>query len=471
MTQTAEAPASPRLSPEVLRTTIAVISGGIAVIFDSTIVSVALKQLGIHLHTTVGTIQWVSTGYLLAMFVAIPATGWLQARLGGKRLWLWSLGLFLLGSVLCAFSWNAPSLLAFRVVQGLGGGVMLPLMTTLVMQAARGQSLGRVMAVIALPISLGPILGPVIGGVILNYLDWRWLFLVNVPICVIGAALGWRMLADDRPAPGTRPSFDAVGFALLTPGVVGLVYGLTNVSKPGAFGRADVLVPVLLGLGLVGGFLAWALPRRGRALIDVRLMRHRPLAIGTFLLFLTGVTIYGTMLLLPLFWQEVRSYGPLGAGLLLIPQGIGNLASRPVGGRATDEIGPRTVAVAGFAIITVATLPFAFATGGSAIWWLMAVLLVRGFGLGLVMTPLMSVAYVGLERAEMPDASIITRVSQQLGGSFGTAVLAMILESATSNAHTLDDLAHGFDHAFWWAVGFGALAVALSFLIPRTTRE
>ena len=211
------APEPTGLDPHVVRIALAVIAGGIAVIFDATIVSIALQQLTHDLNASLSTIQWVSTAYLLAMFVAIPPSSWLQARWGGKRLWIAALGLFLLGSVLCAVAWDAPSLIAFRVVQGLGGGVMMPLMTTLIMQAARGQSMGRLMALIGLPASLGPILGPVIGGVILNWLEWPWLFLVNVPFCVVGAWLAWRILPQDRPAAGPKPTLDVPGLLQIVP--------------------------------------------------------------------------------------------------------------------------------------------------------------------------------------------------------------------------------------------------------------
>ena len=171
--------------------------------------SVALHELGSALDASVDTIQWVSTAYLLAMFVSIPLAGWAQSRLGGKRLWLLALTVFLVGSVLCACAWNVESLIAFRAVQGLGGGVMLPLMTTILMQAAHGRSLGRLMAAVSLPAALGPILGPVVGGLILGSLPWEWLFLVNVPLCLAGLLLAVRMLPADEP--GRRVPLDVTG--------------------------------------------------------------------------------------------------------------------------------------------------------------------------------------------------------------------------------------------------------------------
>ncbi|MWA02927.1 DHA2 family efflux MFS transporter permease subunit [Actinomadura sp. LD22] len=460
-----------RVDPAVWRLAFTVIVGALAVVFDTTIVSVAINDLGRDLGASLGTIQWISTGYLLAMFVTIPIAGWAQSVLGGKRLWTAALGIFLLGSVLCALAWDAPSLIAFRVVQGVGGGVMMPLMITLIMQAAGGRNIGKVMATVTLPAALGPILGPVLGGIILNLGDWRWLFLVNIPFCAVGAWLALRNLPDDRPAPaGSRVRLDAVGLLLLSPGVAAVIYGLSQVEGGDGVASLRVVLPVLAGLALIGGFVAWAVPRSSRALVDVRLFRHRPLASSSALSFLAGATLYGAMLLLPLYLQQVRGEDALGAGLLLIPQGVGTLMSRTLVGRFTDRYGPRWIAFTGFAVVAAATVPFAFVTAGTSIVPLMAALLVRGFGMGAVNIPLASAGYTGLDRADVPHASIISRVAMQIGGSVGTAVLAVILQHTASGARTPDALADAFAAAFWWSVGFTAVAVPLTLLLPGRAR-
>jgi EmrB/QacA subfamily drug resistance transporter len=456
------------VDPALKRLTAAIIVGAIAVILDTTIISVGLHRLGDSLHAPVSTIQWVSSAYLLAMFVTIPLTGWAQSRLGSKRLWLLALATFTVGSLLCAAAWDAPSLIAFRALQGAGGGVLMPLMSTVLMQAAGGRNLGRLMATVSLPAALGPILGPVLGGLILHDLSWRWLFLVNLPLGVIGLVLAVKLFPAGEP--GRRVPLDLVGVLLVTPGAVGVIYGLTQVTEAGGFGATRVLLPLLGGAVLLAGFVGWALHRGERALIDVTLLRHRSVATSTALLLLTGIALYGAMLLLPLYWQQVRGRDALDAGLLLVPQGIGALASRTLAGRLTDAIGGRWVALAGFAVVTLGTVPFAFAGEHTSTWWLMATLVVRGFGLGAVFIPLMTGAFVGLERHEIPDASILTRVAQQLGGSFGTAVLAVILASAAAGATSPAGLADAFDQAFWWATGFTGLAVVLSLLLPRADR-
>jgi EmrB/QacA subfamily drug resistance transporter len=471
------APAGTALPPEIKRTLTALIIGGVAAVLDTTIVSIALHTLVSALHSTVNQIQWVSTGYLLALGVVIPVVGWAQARYGGKRLWMAALAIFVAGSALCSLSWNADSLIAFRVLQGAGAGMLFPLMMTLAMRAARsvGGPLGRVTATVSLPIALGPILGPVLGGVILNWLSWRWLFLINVPICAVGLYLAWRWLPADRPARvAVRPRFDLVGLLLVAPGMVGVLLGLSNVAADGGFGHRDVLLPLIIGLALVAAFAAWALFRTsagwpaatrvaGSALVNVRLLRVRSVGVSSAALFLTGACMYGAMFLLPLFYQELRGFDVLDAALLLIPQGVGSLLTRTVAGRLTDRIGARAVGVAGFALTALATVPFAFAGPGTSEWWLVVVQLVRGLGLGIVLIPVMTVAFADIDSDDMPDASMITRISQQVGGSFGVAIAAVVLESVAASSHSLT---RGFDQAFWWTVGFTVVAALASFFLP-----
>lgn len=456
------APAIPRAA---IVTTICLLVGGLAVIFDSTIVSIALKTLATDLDVSVGVIQWVSTAYLLALGVTIPLVGWAQARLGGKRVWMIALTIFLVASIACSLSWNASSLIAFRVLQGVGGGLMMPLMATLaIQQVPRGASLGRLMAMVSLPAALGPILGPTIGGIILNSLDWRWMFWVNVPFCLVGLFLAWKFVPRDEPTGRAR--LDVVGLLLASPGIVGVLYGMSRVSERGGFGRLDVWLPAVVGVALLTLFAWWAARRPSTALIDVGLLRRRPVASSSIVLFLSGASLYGGMLLLPLFFQILHGADVLAAGLLMIPQGVGALLSRFVAGRLTDEIGARAVAIAGFAIMGLATIPFAIADASTSIWWLMVVLFVRGLGTGAVMIPVMAVAYVGLEHAEIPHASLLTRLAQQLGGAFGTALLAVILQAAVGTSSSLTELAQGFDVAFWWAVGFTVVAIGVCFALP-----
>src|SRR5580692_7242947 len=229
---TAERP--DRIDPKVMRSALILVVGALGVVFDTTIVSVALHTLVTQLHTSVSTIQWVTTGYLLALGIAVPLSTWGLRRFGGKRLWMFALAVFLTGSIGSSLAWNVGSLIGWRVVQGIGGGLMLPLMTTLIFQAAGGKSLGKLVTYVALPALLGPILGPLIGGAILTHLSWRFMFWVNVPFCVVGIVLAWRYLNIDGPArpeatsKATKPRLDVTGLLLLAPGTAVVLLGLAN---------------------------------------------------------------------------------------------------------------------------------------------------------------------------------------------------------------------------------------------------
>jgi EmrB/QacA subfamily drug resistance transporter len=443
------------LTPEVKKALIALIVGGIAAILDSTMVTIALHTLTISLHSTDGSIQWVTTGYLLAMAVAIPVTGWAESRWGGKRVWMAALVLFVAGSVLCALAWNDSSLIGFRVVQGFAAGLIFPLMQTLGVRAAGGQASSKLIATVSLPLAVGPILGPVIGGVILNWLSWRWLFLVNVPVIAVGLVLAWRLLPADRPAAGARQArLDVIGLLLLAPALAGILLGLSNLSEDGGIDHAGVLAPLLAGIVLLGAFVAWALrPGGQRPVVDVRLLRLRSLGSASAVLFTAGAALYAGMFLLPLYYQQLHGQSVLAAGLLLIPQGVGSLVIAWFGARA--------VTIASFAVAAAATVPFAFAGPHTSLWVLGTALLIRGFGIGTVLVPPLSVAYRDVPPAGIPHATMNTRIAQQVGTSFGIAIVAVALQSL---------LAHGatgaFQGAFWWAIGITVVAVIPALALP-----
>lgn len=458
----APAPEQSQIDPAVMRSVWVVMVGGMAVLFDTTIVAVALHTLAADLHAPISTIQWVTTGYLLALAVTIPLVGWAQRVLGTKRLWLLALSLFLAGSVMCSLAWSAESLIAFRIVQGIGGGILTPLMSTIVMQAAGGKSLGKIMSIVSLPAVLGPILGPVVSGLILQHLHWSWLFWVNVPFCVAGLILAVLLLPRDGAVKAAP--LDGVGFVFMALGLASVIYGFSRSGSDGGFTRPDAYVPLIIGALLLAAFTAWALRRRGKALLDLRLLRHWPLASSSLLLFLAGLTLYGAMILIPLYFQTLRGASALEAGLLLIPQGLGTFLVRSFVGKLSDRISSRIIVTSGFLVVLLGTIPFAFAGTDTSYLLLLLTLFVRGAGLGAVTMPLMALGYRGLQRDQVPDASIITRVAQQTGGSFGAAVLTVILTTGLAASPTIP--ANGFQQSFWWAIGFTTLGVIFALLLP-----
>ncbi|GAA3022455.1 MDR family MFS transporter [Microbacterium dextranolyticum] len=456
-----------KLDPTVRRAIAALIVGGIAAILDSTMVTLAIHTLSADLHVDSGAIQWVTTGYLLALAIAVPLTGWAESRWGGKRVWIAALLIFVVGSILCATAWDAGSLIAFRVVQGFGGGLIMPLMQTLAVRAAGGQVTSRLMATVSLPIALGPILGPVVGGVILTWLSWRWLFLVNVPLIAVGLILARRFLPDDRPVPGTaRMRLDIVGLLLLAPGLASVLWGLSQLAEDGGIAHPDVWGPLAAGVALLVAFGFWATRSgNGSPIVDIRLLRLRSLLTASSVLFTSGAVLYAAMFLLPLSFQEIRGMSPLDAGLMLIPQGIGALAARFVVGALVDRFGARLVTTSSFVLAALATVPFAYADQNTSLWWLGAVLLVRGFAIGALMIPAMAGAYQDVPREGIPHATMNTRILQQVGASFGTAIVAVVLQGAMDRGAV-----DAFHTAFWWAVGMCIAALIPAFALPAKRR-
>ena len=240
----------------------------------------------------------------------IPVTGWAADRFGTKRLYLLSLGLFMGGSALSGLAWSAESLIAFRVLQGLGGGMLMPLGMTILTRAAGPQRVGRVMSIIGVPMLLGPILGPILGGWLVDDVSWRWIFFINIPIGIVALIMASRILERDTPQP--QHGFDAVGLALLSPGLALLIYGLAESGSAGGFGATEVLVPALAGAALLVAFVVHAL-RVSEPLIDLSLFKNRTFAAASGMLVLFAIAVFGTMLLLPIYLQAVRGESALPA--------------------------------------------------------------------------------------------------------------------------------------------------------------
>jgi EmrB/QacA subfamily drug resistance transporter len=462
-------PAPGRLDPGLIRLIIVLLAGAIPSLLDTSIVNVAIPAIAGGLHTSVSSVQWVITGYLLAFAMVIPLSTWALARFGGRAAWMSALALFLAGSVACGAAWNVASLIAFRVAQGAGAGMMAPLVTTLLMQAAGGRQIGRLMSAVSLPVVIVPILGPVVSGLIVANVSWRWIFYVNVPVCLAGLVLAWRGLPS-RPA-GTRERFDVGGLLLLSPALAGLLYGLAQASIDGGFGHLRVIIPLAAGTALLAGFV-WHALRTASPLVDLRLLRVRAFAAASSVLFLAGLSLFGAMLLMPLYFQEVRGYSALTAGLLLVPQGVGSLVPRTLAGRLTDRIGPRLVTVAGIVAAAVGTIPFALAGPHTSNVLLGAALVIRGAGLGTATIAVTAGAFQGLNRSQIPHASSVVRIVMQVGGSFGAAVLVAVILGGQVAGHAgagTDGLALAFGHTFWWCVGFTVLALVPALLLAGRT--
>ena len=460
-----------------------VLLGAVMSILDTTVVNVAIDHLAVAFHATLTTIQWTITGYTLALATVIPVTGWAADRFGTKRIYLWSLVLFTLGSALSGLAWSAGALIVFRVLQGVGGGMIMPAVMTIMTRKAGPHRMGRVMGVLGVPMLLAPILGPILGGWLLDDVSWRAIFFINLPIGAIAFVLALIVLDPDQPQPAHR--LDWLGMALLSPGLAIFIFGLAESSSYG-FGSLRSWGPTLVGIALV---VAWFVHswRSAEPLIDLRTFAHTRAgaAAGTFLLF--AVAVFGSMLLVPLYFQSVRGASALDAGLLMAPSGIGAMLLMPLAGRLTDRYGPTWLPATGLPFVAVGMIPYLFVGAHTSYVLLCSGSFVQGLGMGLAMMPNMTAAMQAVPPAAIARTSTAMNIVRQGGASIGTAVLSVILASAiadnlskslgghhlgggiaslqhlpaSEHARIAAPLAHAFATTFVWA-----LVLILVSLIP-----
>jgi EmrB/QacA subfamily drug resistance transporter len=406
-----------------------VLLGAVMSILDITVVNVAINRLAIDFDASLTTIQWVVTGYTLAIAAVIPMTGWAADRFGTKRLYMTSLVLFVGGSILCGLAWSAGSLIGFRVLQGLGGGMIMPAVMTIMTKKAGPQRMGRVMGVLGVPMLIAPIAGPILGGWLVDDVSWRWIFFINVPIGIVAFIAALIVLDSDEAQPTHR--LDWLGMALLSPGLTLLIFGLAETSSHGA-GAPRAWVPIAAGALLIVGFLRHSWTSEA-PLIDIRTFTHTRAgaAAGVFLLF--AIAMFGSLLLVPLYFQNVRGQSALQAGLLMAPQGFGAMITMPIAGRLTDRYGPTRLPAAGLPLAALGMLPFAFVTSTTSFVLLCGSSFVLGLGMGLSMMPTMTAAMQAVPAQAIARTSTAMNIIRQSGASIGTAILAVILTSQVSS--------------------------------------
>ncbi|WNI26619.1 MDR family MFS transporter [Streptomyces sp. ITFR-16] len=456
------APPVERVDRQLLRIAFILVLGTFMATLDATIVSVGIDRLTEEFGASVAEIQWVSTAYLLAVVAAVPASGWLADRFGGRRTWIAAVGLFLLGSVLCASAWSVTSLIVFRVVQGLGGGLLPATGQALLARVAGPGRTGRVISVVAVVPLLSPVFGPLAGGSILAVAPWPWLFLVNLPIGVAAVLLARRHVPVVPPST-RRTAFDLRGALLLSPGLAVLVYGLTEV----AHGRTvPATAGVAAGLAMLAGFTVHGLRTRATPLVDPRLFARPPFGAAAVALLVLGASVFGTMFLLPLYFQTGRGMSAWEAGLLLAPQGLGAAAGSVLVNRTISKVAPRTLVVTGIVLILAGTVPFTQLGHGVPDVVIASALVVRGFGMAMIGAPVMNIVYSRIEPEHLPRASGALNLLNTVGGSVGTAALAVVLQNRLSAHGT--DISAAFGDTFWWVLGFCLFAAAGATRLPRT---
>ena len=447
------------LDPLVWKITTVAVLGSFLAQLDATVVNVSLSSLAVDLHSSLTAIHWVTSGYLLALALMLPLNGWLVERIGAKRLYLWCFSAFTLSSALCGMAWSANSLIAFRILQGMSGGLMAP-MAQMMMARAAGRHLARIIGYAAVPVMLGPILGPVIAGAILQHASWRWLFLVNLPVGVLAIVLAVLFLPNDREETRSR-GFDLAGFALLSPGLVLFLYGSDHL------GERVGLAALLLSTVLLALFFRMAVRKGDRALIDVQLFKSKTFSASAVTQFMSNGISFAGQMLIPIYLIRACGQTPSATGWLLAPLGVGMICCYPWMGALTQRFDIRIVSAGGAFLAFAGTLPFLYlASHGLVIAVLTGALFLRGVGLSAVGIPSISAAYASVRKRDLPMATTSLNIVQRLGGPTLTTLCATFLGWRLAMVQSSASLSSAFTAAFLLLCGLHALLFAAALRLP-----
>lgn len=479
-TGTPTIPQQDKLDRRVLLVAGVVVLGAIMSILDITVVSVALQTFQQEFDATSAQVAWTMTGYTLALASVIPLTGWAADRFGTKRLYLLAVLLFTIGSVLCAAATSLEMLVTFRVLQGLGGGMLMPLGMTILTRAAGPERVGRVMAVLGIPMLLGPIFGPIIGGALIDSASWHWIFLINLPIGIAAIAYAGVVLPRDHVEPSE--TFDWLGMVLLSPGLALFLYGVSSIpeakQEDGTVWTAQVVGPAVVGLLLIAAFVPWALNRRNiHPLVDLRLFTNRTMTVAVIAMSLFAIAFFGASLLFPLYFQQVRGEDALSAGLLLAPQGVGAMLTMPVAGILADRIGPGKIVLTGISVITVGMAMFTQIEADTSYLYICSALFIMGLGMGGTMMPIMSAALATLRPHTIARGSTLMNIVQQVAASIGTALFSVLLTNGIIGLDPSDPdtyaagLADAFATVFVVATALVACVLIPAAFLPRRKVE
>lgn len=394
-------------------------------LLDLTIVNVAVPVLAFELDASAQEVQWVVTAYLLAVAVAIPVSGWAGDRFGTKLLFVLALAFFTIGSALCAVAWNIESLIVFRGLQGLGGGLLMPVSQTMVFRAFPQQERSKAAGILIVPTTFAPASGPLVGGIILDYLAWPWIFLVNIPVGVIGIVLALAFLREQREdSPGR---IDIPGLMLASGGLAVFLYGLAEAGERG-FGDPVVLGFGGAGLVLLAIFVLVEL-RTEEPLIDVRLFANRLFALANASQAVAFMGFSATLFLLPLILQLERGLSPFESGLATFPQAIGVMVMAPLLARIYPIVGPRRLVAVGLLAASATTVPLILMDLETDLWWVRGTMFARGVGFSMMLVPLQTAAFAQISMADTGRATAALNATRQVAQSFGVAIIATVLTS------------------------------------------
>jgi len=453
-----------RLDPRIWRIVLVAVLGSFLAQLDATVVNVSLSSLSAELHASLPVIQWVTSGYLLALALMLPLNAWLVERIGAKRLYLLCFSGFTITSALCALSWSAGSLIGFRVLQGISGGLMAP-MAQLMLARFAGKHMVRVLGYAAMPILLGPVLGPVIAGAILQHASWHWLFLINLPFGILAVVLASRFIPDDDDKKEAARGLDLIGFLLLSPSLVLFLYGSDHL------GEQTGIAALLLAVILLTAFVRKAWKDREGALLDLRLFRNRTFAASAVTQFTTNGLAFAGQMLIPVYLVRALGESPSVAGWLMAPLGLGMMCTYPCLGKLTQRFGIRGTSAGGALVAFLGTLPFLYLSSHPFNLPILAgTLFIRGMGLSAVGLPSISAAYASVRREQLPMATASLNIVQRLGGPTLTTLCASLLGWQLA-IHSPADVGYPFMISFALLCTFHALLIVAAMRLPRSQEE
>ena len=422
----AEAPAEIQGSKAAI--TAVVMVAALMAMIDITIVNVALTDIRASFGTPLDQIGWVSTGYMMANIVIIPMTGWFQRRFGYKRYFGASILVFTAASALCGLAWNLPSLVLFRVLQGLGGGAIIPTAQSILFARYPKSEHGMAAGLFGLGAITGPLLGPTIGGYLIDAASWHWIFLVNVPIGLLAAFLTFRFVDQPTFAPpqGDEAKIDVFGIALLAIGMPALQYVLEEGNREGWFeSRTIVVLSAVAAISLVT-FVVHEL-EADHPVVDLRVFANRSYSAGTGLNFLTGFALFSGSYLFSLFCGAVMQKSALDTGRVFLVAGSVSVILMPIVGRLAPKLDGRLLLLFGVSVVALSQWTASGLTSDVSFWDLVKPNMIRSVGLGFIFIPVSMVALSDLAPEKRGNATGLFTLTRELGGSIGTAVMGMLV--------------------------------------------
>ena len=438
-------------------------------IMDTTIINVAIPSLVKDLHTTASTVEWVVLGYLLSLAVWIPASGWVGDRVGTKKTFLFALFAFTAASALCGVSQSVGQLIAFRILQGVGGGMLTPVGTAMLFRAFPPAERAKASAVLLVPAVLAPALGPVIGGWLVTDVSWRLIFFVNLPVGVAGFIFGALFLKEHKEPTAGR--FDLPGFVLSGGGLALSLYALSQGPSAG-WGSASVLWPGIVGVAMFVALVIVEL-RTDQPMLDLRLFRERMFRNANIVMILAVAGLIGVLFLLPQFLQDLRGLSALQSGLTTFPQAIGMMIAIRFVAKLYPKVGPRRIVIVGLLAVAATTSCFLFVDLHTSLWLIRAIMLLRGVAMSAAFIPMQAATYTNISRADTGRASALYSTQRQVGAAFGVAILATVWISrtkslvgrASGNSAMIAAKVAGFHDAFLAAALFALIAAGAALMI------